>query len=374
MAATVRGPSELGARIAEAREEAGLTQATLAEELDIDRTSVVRLEAGARKVSAGELAVIADVLKRPIEWFVLESPLAVLSRRRDPSRAHATSLALDVAIDRAARDVQFLLDRGILTWLPAGEPEAVPTSHEEAEALASRVRQRLGRADDPLLDLGTSAEHLGVVVFSLDLGSADDGACVELTNPDGGRFGVVVINGNQDPGRRRWTLAHEIGHFIVGDAYAGDHPGGEIERYLDSFVAYLLMPRAGALRVWQETFMQGERAAVLALSARYRTSWTAACGHLVNLELVDRSHLEGLKLEQPTVGDYLALGETWDEELQPPYLPPAYTQHVLSDYVDGHLTAARTVELLRSTLTTSDLPTPAQLPLESLRSAFDPLT
>jgi Zn-dependent peptidase ImmA (M78 family) len=346
----------------------------LAKELGIDRTSVVRLEAGARKVSAGELAVIAEVLKRPIEWFVLESPPAVLSRRRDSVRAHATSIALDVAVDRAVRDVQFLLDRGILAWLPVGEPEAVPASHEEAEALASRMRQRLGMGDDPLLDLGAAAEQLGVITFSLDLGSADDGACVELTGPDSGRCGVVVINGNEDPGRRRWTLAHELGHFLVGDAYAGEHPAGEIERYVDSFVAYLLMPRAGALRVWSERSEQGERAATLSVSARYRTSWTAACGHLVNLGLVDRSQLDGLKREQPTIGDYLALGETWDEELRPPYVPPTYTQNVLTAYADGRLTASRSVELLRSTLATSDLPTPTQLPIESLRSAFDPLT
>lgn len=351
---------------------AGFTQAALARKLDIDRTSVVRLEAGERKVSAGELAVIAQVLGRPIDWFVLESPPAVLSRRRDPRRAHTTTPGLDVAIDRAARDVQFLLDRGVLTW-SAGEPETVPGSHEEAEALASKIRQRLDLADEPLLDLGGIAERLGLATFSLDLGDADDGACVELAGPDGGRFGVAVINGAQDSGRRRWTLTHELGHLIVGDAYAGDHPAGEVERYLDSFVAYLLMPRAGTLRVWQETSRRGARVAALTLSARYRTSWTAACSHLLNLKLVDRTQFEQLKSEQPTRGDYLTLGESWDEELQAPYVPPTYTQRVLSAYVKGPLTAERTVELLRSTLTTSDLPAPGQLSLEDLRSAFDPL-
>lgn len=371
--ATVRGPVDLGARIAEAREASGLTQAALAESLGIDRTSVGRLEAGSRKVSAGELAEIAQALGRPIDWFVLESPPAVISRRRDSAGPHSSTLALDVEIDRAARDVQFLLDRGIVQW-SEHEPAAVPRSHAKAEALASSVRRELGLPDQPITDLGARVEQLGVVAFSLHLGNADDGACVELAAPgEAGRIGVAVINGDQDPGRRRWTLAHELGHFLVGDAYAADHPAGRTERYLDSFVAHLLMPRAGVGKVWRELSPRGDRVAALALSARYRTSWTAACNQLRNLKLVDRRRFEQLRTDHPTSGDYLALGETWTEELQAPYVPPIYTQRVLEAFVEGQLTPARTVELLRSRLGEADLPAPKPQSLDDLRSALDPL-
>lgn len=311
-------------------------------------------------------------LGRPIDWFVLEPPSAVLSRRRDLVDGHSTTLALDVEIDRAARDVQFLLDRSILTW-PNRQPLAVPQSHEDAERLASDARNDLGVSDEPLLDLGAQVEHLGVVAYSLDLGSADDGACVELTAPDQRRVGVAVINGNQDPGRRRWTLAHELGHYLVGDAYAADHPAGEIERYLNSFVAHLLMPRTGVQKVWRQTSDRGERVALLTLSARYRTSWTAACSHIRSLGLLDYVSFEKLRTERPTPGDYLALGESWTEELQAPFVPPDYTQRVLRAFVDGDLTPARAVDLLRSRLAESDLPSPKPPSLEDLRSAFDPL-
>lgn len=368
----VRDPGELGARIAEAREAAGLTQAILAERLGIDRTSVVRLEAGSRKVSAGELAGIAETLGRPIDWFVFESPAAVLSRRRDLADGHSTTLALDVETDRAARDVQFLLDRGILTW-PASQPSAVPGSHEEAERLASTMRTNLGLSDEPLLDLGALAERLGVVTYSLALDGADDGGCIELTGVDEQRIGVAVINGSQDPGRRRWTLAHELGHFLVGDAYAADHPAGEIEKYLHSFAAYLLMPRTGVQKVFRETSGRGERTVALTLSARYQTSWTAACGQLRNLGLLSYASFERLVSDLPTRGDYLTLGEDWTEELQAPFVPPTYTKQVLTAYVDGELTPERTVELLRNSLGMSDLPSPKPPSLEELRSALDPL-
>lgn len=373
MEQAVRTPQGLGARIAEAREAAGLTQAALAEDLSIDRTSMVRLEAGERKVSATELATIAQLLGLPIDWFVLDSPPAVVSRRRDTHRLHASTRALDVEVDRAARDVQFLLGREILTW-STGEPFAVPQSHREAEQLAELIRADRGLNDEPLLGLAEVAEDLGVIAFSLDLGEGPDGACVELNGDDGQRIGVAVINGAEDPGRRRWSLAHELGHFLVGDAYASDHPAGDVERYINSFVSYLLMPRNGVIRAWRDSGGTHARRAALLLAARYHTSWSAACSQLVNVQLIDHSSLGELKRNEPTRGDYVALGETWTEELQPPSVPRHYAQSVLSAYKSGSLTAQRTVELLRSTLARSELPTPEQIGLDRLRTVFDPLT
>lgn len=373
MEATVRTPQGLGARIAEGRETAGLTQAALADRLSIDRTSVVRLEAGERKVSATELATIAQVLDLPIDWFVLESAPAVVSRRRDTHRQHTSTRALDVAVDRASRDVQFLLDRGILTWSKR-EPVAVPQNHSQAEHLAESIRADLRLNDEPLLGLAEVAEGLGVIAFSLDLGDAPDGACVELDGDEGERVGVAVINGAEEPGRRRWSLAHEFGHFLVGDAYASDHPAGDVERYINSFVTYLLMPRNGVLKVWRDAGGADARRAALLLAARYHTSWSAACSQLVNVQLIDHSRLHELKRAEPTRGDYVALGEAWTEELRPPAVPRRYTQSVLGAYTGGQLTAQRTVELLRSTLSAPELPTPAQIDLDRLRSAFDPLT
>lgn len=79
--------AELGRRIAETRAEVGMTQADLAAGIGLERTALVRVEAGERKVSATELVSLADVLGRPVDWFFTESPPAVVSRRRDPAGA-----------------------------------------------------------------------------------------------------------------------------------------------------------------------------------------------------------------------------------------------------------------------------------------------
>ncbi len=370
---TVLNAAELGARIGLAREETGLTQGSLAAQIDIDRTSLVRIESGERKISATELALIASVLDRPIDWFVTNPPLAVVSRRSNPG-AHGTTLALDRAVDRAARDVQFLLDRKILNWVRS-RPKRVPRSHPDAERLADQVRSDLELDDGPIIGLAEIAERLGVYSFSVELTGPSEGACVELTGPTKNlRVGVAVIDGRQDPGRRRWTLAHEVGHFIIGDAYAADHPSGDVEKYIDSFVAYLLMPRTAATRIWNENAPDSSRRAALTLAARFRTSWTASCNQLSNLGFIKRPELESLKQIEPTVGDYLALGETWTPELEAPSVPVEYTREVLAAYIDERITAERTIELLRGALSADELPTRSPETLETFRGAFDPLS
>ncbi len=373
MAETVLNAAELGARIGLAREEAGLTQGSLAAQIDIDRTSLVRIESGQRKISATELALIASVVDRPVNWFVTNPPPAVLSRRSNPG-AHGSTLVLDRAVDRAARDVQFLLDRKILEWVRS-RPRRVPRSHPDSERLADQVRIDLELGDGPIIGLAEVAERLGVYSFSVDLAGPSEGACVELTGPTKNlRVGVAVIDGHQDPGRRRWTLAHEVGHFIVGDAYATDHPSGDVERYIDSFVAYLLMPRTAVSRIWNDTAPDGHRRAALTLAAQFRTSWTASCNQLSNLGFIRRPELETLKRVEPTVGDYLALGETWTPELEAPSVPVGYTRKVLAAYVAGRITEERTIELLRGALTAEELPTRIPETLEAFRGAFDPLS
>jgi transcriptional regulator with XRE-family HTH domain/Zn-dependent peptidase ImmA (M78 family) len=372
MAETITSPAALGARITMAREEAELTQGALAAQLGVDRTSLVRIESGERKVTAAELAMIASIVDRPIDWFVTVSPPAVLSRRTSPG-VHASTVTLDRAVDRAARDVQFLLDRNVIEWATS-RPRRVPRSHADSERLAAQVRSDLELGDSPIIGLADVAERLGVYSFSLDLGKAAEGACVELTGQTKKkRVGVAVIDGRQDPGRRRWTLAHEIGHFLVGDAYAADHPSGDVEKYIDSFVAYLLMPRTAVTAVWTETAPYGPHRAALTVAARFRTSWTASCTQLANLRLIESSDLEPLKRAEPTKGDYIALGETWTSELAAPSVPVEYTRNVLTAYVAGKLTAERTVELLRNTLTADELPNRVPEPLEMFRGAFDPL-
>ena len=177
----ISSQADLGRRIAEAREANGKTQAELAAVVGLDRTAIVKIETGTRKVSATELVAIADALGMPIDWFVLESPPAVVSRRRNPA-VGGFSRRLDLALEQIARDTAFLVDRGVLAHAGRTAHE-VPQSFEDAEHLASSVRAEAGLSDGPVLDLQTVCERLELLAFSLALGpDAGDAAYVEVAD------------------------------------------------------------------------------------------------------------------------------------------------------------------------------------------------
>ena len=358
---------DLGRRIAEAREGAGRTQAELAALMGIDRTAIVRIEAGTRKVSATELVAIASALKRPIDWFVVESPPAVVSRRRDPA-VGGFSRRLDLALEDAARDVNFLVERGILTGAARTSCNA-PESFEAAENLAREIRVEAGLSDGPILDLQAVCERLGLLAFSLALGpDAGDAAYVEV-----GNLGVAIVNGTTDSGRRRFSLAHELGHHLAGDAYEPQPRIGtdETERMFNAFAAYFLMPRAAVLNTWNEFSSRSSRFAAIAVAVRFRVSWTVACNQLRNLDLIDGRERDRLVESDLTKGEMFEFGERWVSELEPPAVPPQYARAVIGAYKAGRLTPARTVELLQGTLAESDLPPAEEASLVQLRREFE---
>lgn len=360
--------TDLGRRIADARAEASLTQADLAARIGLERTALVRVESGERKVSAPELVAIAGALDRPVDWFFVESPVAVVSRRSDPA-VGGFSRAVDRALELAARNVAFLEDRHLL--LSAERPPArqAPDNFESAEQLARDIRSETWRPEGPLLDLQLVAEGLGLLGFSVALGpDAGDAAYVEV-----GKLGVAVINGTTDPGRRRFSLAHELGHHLTGDAYEPSPRLGpsDTERMLNAFAAYLLMPRASVLNVWNEFSGQSRRLAGIAVAVRFSVSWTAACNQLRNLDLIDSRERERLVADDLRRGELFEFGERFAVELDPPSVPPAYARAVVSGYRRGQLTAARTVELLHHSVDETDLPEPDAMSLDELRSQFD---
>lgn len=359
--------ADLGKRIAEAREGSGRTQAELAAAVGLERTAVVKIEAGTRKVSATELVAIADALGMPIDWFVVESPPAVVSRRRDPA-VGGFSRKLDLALEQIARDVDFLLDRHVLAPVER-TVHAVPRSFEDAENLARDVRTEAGLADGPVLDLQSVCEQLGLLAFSLALGpDAGDAAYVEVRE-----LGVAIVNGTTPPGRRRFSLAHELGHHLVGDAYEPQPRLGaaDTEGMLGAFAAYFLMPRSAVVSTWNEFSSRSPRIAAIAVAVRFKVSWTAACNQLRNLNLIDSRERERLIDNDLRRGEVFEFGERWSPELEPPAVPPGYAQAVVSAYRARRLTSAKAVELLHGTIAESELPDPEEASLEQLRREFE---
>ncbi|MBP2409017.1 helix-turn-helix domain-containing protein [Brachybacterium fresconis] len=356
----------LGRRIVRAREASGHTQTELAGMLGVDRSAISRLESGERKLDVAELMRLCEALDVPLAHLVGDEPQTVASRRRDSGADGGSSWSMDVALQLMSQDA-VTLQRMSLLETPTGRPELrAPQSHEEAEQAARAVREALGLEDGPVHDLGSVAESLGLSCYVSDEGVGDGAfTIVDSSSPE---LGVAVISGDAPTGRRRMTLAHEIGHWVFGDAY--DSGAAWDERMIFSFAIHFLMPRNAAIIEWNRHGSWDIRDRALRLAAEFRLSWSATLNQLMTIGLIDGPQRDSLGRAVPKHGDYVRLRLQIVDELEPPYLPPNWRAAAVEAFVDERLTLDRTLRILRGTVTADELPEPRPRTRDDLRESL----
>lgn len=360
-------PDQLGDRIAAARRDLGMTQEECAWRAELPRTALAKIETGARRVSALELARVAEALQMRLEWFFDEAPSAVASRR-NAAEPGAPSPMIDRMAERVAREAEFLQDIGDYLVLPPTPGLPFPDGPEEAEARASEVRGLLGYGEkEPAIDLAARAAGLGLLPFSWDLGPGGaDGASLLLE-----RGGAAVVNGYRKIGRRRLTLAHELGHFAFADEFSSDWRIGDVsavetERRIDHFARALLLPVAALRERWRGG--EHTRTDAVRIGSEFRVDMATLARRLVELEMASLAEEATVRAARTTRADIVDFDLVVPADLQPPELPAVYVKAVLNAYRSEEISAARAVDLLLDTWEESELPDLPMLPVEALWS------
>jgi Zn-dependent peptidase ImmA (M78 family)/transcriptional regulator with XRE-family HTH domain len=351
----------LGERVRAARVAAALNQEDLASRIGLERTALVKIEAGSRRISAMELFRLVDTLGVPTSYFVEQPHAAAVSRRTalvdDPDQADRARWRLDTALDAHARDVEQLVGYGLLANPDHRLPRSAVTSAEDASQLARAARTSGAFGDDPVGPLADSCEVFGLYLLVVDQDT--DGASVLLDGPGG--VGAAVIGGRREPGRRRWTAAHELGHHLMGDEYHADvgvHSSrDDREKLIDAFASELLLPTNGLRRRWVAHQSSDERSRLIRIAAEFRASWTAVVDAAQRAELLSDDSAHQLRADRPVKGDFLAvLGSEPMEDLQVRTTGSRWRQAAVEAYRRGVITAARAVELLHGALEQDELP------------------
>lgn len=331
-----------------------MTQGEVAAALGVDRTALVRIESGQRQLNAIELFALADTLRVPPAHFMTRPPVAMVSRRsalRDrPTSADRIRFRLEVELETQARDAGWLADRGLLS-----PPELKPPIDRDARALARYARQHLGRPSGPLDSMADVAERLGVYLTVVDIDA--DGASMLMSG-----YSVAVIGAASDPGRRRWTAAHEIGHHLFQDEYTAEVGGvaasrDEREQIVDAFAGEFLLPEADLRQALSDVYRDDLREQLVALAAEYRLSWSAVVGRARQVGVVSAAEAQHMRADIPVRGDFLAIvGREPQPDLQLGERGAQWKRAVLRAYRDRLITAARVVELVGGGLTIDDVP------------------
>jgi len=161
---------------------------------------------------------------------------------------------------------------------------------ERIESEAERVLSELGitKVPTPIEDVA----HL----LNLKISRAPSTEFSGLLLRKDGRA-LIGVNSGEAPVRQRFTIAHEIGHFILHpqkDAFVdfrkGTHATGPRpprERHADMFAAALLMPRKVLLRDFRRLAKEGDtRNITRELSSLYCVSEEAMRFRLINLNVL----------------------------------------------------------------------------------------
>lgn len=342
--------------MSEAREAAGLSQGDLAAEVALDRSAINKIERGTRRVTAFELSEIARALNRRMEWFLSEPTPSIVSHRE---RQGTSRRAIDASLEELAREVEFVASVGGRLSLRDYEAKPVPRTPAEAEALASQVRVELEVGERPLTDLVASSEKLGLLPFSRPLGvDSADGGSVLLE-----RGGVALINSSADVGRRRMTLAHEIGHYVVADEYTIDQSvllgnTGDRESLLDRFARAFLCPANPMSTYWERQLEahHGLRAAALKSASHWRVDFATLARRLVDLKIVDTSQAREIRSIRAVKADFIELDLHVPSDLEGTGLPASFELAVLALYRAETISSARALQLLQGTYDDQDLP------------------
>lgn len=274
------------AGLARARADVGLSQDDVARFIGVNRAMVSYWESGAREPNARQLTALSRLYRVGLDALrdgtvggdadytdMLYRAGEGVSPRALPGLRDFTAflefygdLAEDVGFDiRGLRHSPFVESREFQT-------------QDDARRKAEEVRAWLRLGLGPIADVDQTAEMLGITVFRADLGeNVGAGISGGFLNHDRVRFSIVV-NAMMTPGRRRFTIAHELAHALFHSrsvSVSTDHKDAR-EKFADSFASEFLMPTEGLRRITEEYGVAGkisDPADAVRIQRSFNVSW-----------------------------------------------------------------------------------------------------
>lgn len=299
----------LAERLIAARKARGITQDVAAARLDVSRPTFIAIEKGNRRPKPEELIALASLYETTVNELLREGPAPpkIAPHLRSFIESDKEDGALQDAIAKLTSfvdDYQFLEatvgSRGTISAPDRiGKPHGSLSSF--AEHCANQERKRLGLGShEPISFLRQTLEDVGVHIFMDGLDSRLAGLYAFVEG-----FGYcILINRKHPRDRRRWTIAHEYGHFL----FDRDRPGvdfvqpmqrkPENERFADAFAENFLMPKEGVKKRFYDILERNNDVNVgdvCRMSDHYGVSLMAMTLRLEAISLIPKGSWDAIK-------------------------------------------------------------------------------
>ena len=305
-------PRDLGFKLQKVRKLAGMTQEQVADKLDMARTTLIAIEKGDRRLSNSELHQFAQLYKTSVHELLSEQQQfkalvpqfrTAFGKTFDDSSDWGKAAAKLEQLSRFYCEVEELVgDRLARKYPPIKDIAATAEYIDQAAAdTAAEERNRLGLGDSPIGDLVNILEDVGLRIFHFDMYDKDLAGIFAYDDIMGGCIG---LSNKQPMARRRWTLAHEYGHFLSSRleadiaTYTSKKSRLLNERFADGFAANFLMPQTSLNRKYSELLQNRPSPSVAdlcGLAHQFGVSLEAITLRLENIRRLKAQTWEGLK-------------------------------------------------------------------------------
>lgn len=347
-------------RLKYVREKQGLTQLTLSEKLMFkDRQTLAAIEAGQRKILAEELVRAADVLGVDLDYFTDSFRLEGEGRFSWRSAKDAASDDLDEFEERAGR--------WIATYMRLGEAKGEkikllqPTisldersTFEDAVAKAEMLGQEWDLGETPAIRLEESiCKNLNALVLNVNARPGISGAACRVPG-----LNVILINRNEDEGRRHFDLAHECFHLltweqmppehseVIEDSYRGKGKYKRIEQLANNFAATMLVPRRVLEPLWVARGNQNINDWLNKTASRFRVTAKALRWRVKNLGWFSKADEAAIQEDRLTANGR----PTKEQRTKPKLFSREFVHRVHDALSGGDLSVRRAASLLGLTI------------------------
>lgn len=240
----------IGQRLKIARAAAGFSLRDLeaAVERRVTAQAIGKYERNEDMPSSGVLSALASALNVSEDYLLASDELVLdgvefrkneLASKREEAFLEGQALHL---LERYLA-VEDALNLASVVWDCPREAPYPITAVADAENAARAVRTHWGLGIDPIVNLSELLEEHGIKVLSVELADID-GLTARVRRKRGEPMPVIAVKSNTWSERKRFTLAHELGHMVIDV-----RPGVDSEKAANRFAGAFLMP---AEALWRE--------------------------------------------------------------------------------------------------------------------------
>ena len=283
-----------GERLKLARKKSGFSLRKLSEALNgnVSAQAIGKYERGEMMPSSGILIQLTEALDVSLEYLVSEQVAELKEvefRKLSGVTAKKKAQVEALVIEKLERylAIEEILDIDSFHWNQQKFRNRFVGEENEGEVVAEDLRAEWELGIDPIPNMTALLENRGIKVVFTDLPKKVSGlTCLARKSSQKLTVPVIVVNKDMTLERRRFTLAHELGHRLIDPESPVDH-----EKAANVFAGAFLIPKDHLVREVGRHRNALAFKEFVRLKRRYRVSAATLLQRLKEVDIIDQSTL-----------------------------------------------------------------------------------